>query len=353
MNNYSRIKKMITKILRTENEIMADWKNYNIPLLSISCLTYNHEKYIEDALEGFLIQKTDFPFEIVIHDDASTDNTANVIREYETAYPNIIKAVYQKENQFSKGVNISATYNFPRMRGKYVAICDGDDFWTDSNKLSGAVKFLEKHNDYIGCYHNVDVINEKNEFIYNFIKDAPKKDLSGVMCQLKYNCIITLSLVFKNIWKEKLANIHNELGKNSGLIGDYQLKCLLLSKGKIKYFDKVMGVYRWQSKGVNSYSSLSNTVRLNSRLNAVANSLKYLYPSLSYEEIIGFKKVIGISYFSLIYYNLTDGNIQQIIPLFKDILAKKMFNRTFFYGYEIIINKIFNKINSIFFKSIE
>jgi hypothetical protein len=135
---------MITKTLRTEKEIMADWKvDYSIPLLSISCLAYNHEKYIEDTLEGFLIQKTDFPFEIVIHDDASTDNTANIIREYEALYPNIIKPIYQNENQFSKGINNSAMYNFPRLRGKYVAICEGDDYWTDSNKLS--LPALENH----------------------------------------------------------------------------------------------------------------------------------------------------------------------------------------------------------------
>ena len=98
-------------------------------LVSISCITYNHEKYIRDALEGFLMQKTDFKYEILIHDDASTDNTAKIIREYEEKYPDLIKPIYQKENQWSKGnYRISSTFNIPRAKGKYIAFCEGDDF---------------------------------------------------------------------------------------------------------------------------------------------------------------------------------------------------------------------------------
>jgi len=101
------------------------------PLVSICCLTYNHAPYIRDAIEGFLMQKTNFPVEILIHDDASTDGTADIIREYETRYPDIIKPIYQTENQYSKGVKISWEYQFSRARGKYIALCEGDDYWTD------------------------------------------------------------------------------------------------------------------------------------------------------------------------------------------------------------------------------
>ena len=112
-------------------------------LVSICCITYNHEKYIRDAIEGFLMQKTDFPFEVLIHDDASTDGTADIIREYETKYPDIIKPIYQTENQYSKGIKISATYNYPRAKGKYIALCEGDDYWIDPYKLQKQVDFLE------------------------------------------------------------------------------------------------------------------------------------------------------------------------------------------------------------------
>src|SRR5690606_34510298 len=100
-------------------------------LVSISCLTFNHEKYIRRCLEGFIRQKTEFPFEVLIHDDASTDKTSDIIKEYEVDFPHLLKPIYQTENQYSKGISISSTYNFPRARGRYIAMCEGDDYWTD------------------------------------------------------------------------------------------------------------------------------------------------------------------------------------------------------------------------------
>ena len=90
-------------------------------LVSVYCLTYNHEKYIKDALEGFINQKTDFEYEVFVHDDASTDNTAKIIKEYAQKYPHIIKPILQKENQYSKGVKIFYQYIYPRISGKYIA----------------------------------------------------------------------------------------------------------------------------------------------------------------------------------------------------------------------------------------
>lgn len=115
------------------------------PLVSIICNTYNHEKYIRDTLEGFLMQKTDFPFEILVHDDSSTDKTADVIREYEAKYPDLIKPIYQTENQLSQKIRVSIVYQYPRIRGKYTAFCEGDDYWTDPTKLQRQVEALEKH----------------------------------------------------------------------------------------------------------------------------------------------------------------------------------------------------------------
>ena len=104
------------------------------PIVTISCITYNHEKFIAQAIEGFLMQKTNFEIEILIHDDASTDNTASIIREYEKN-DSRIKVIYQSENQFSKGVKPSLKFLWPIARGKYIALCEGDDYWTDPYKL--------------------------------------------------------------------------------------------------------------------------------------------------------------------------------------------------------------------------
>ena len=134
-------------------------------MVSICCLTYNHEKYIRKALEGFVNQKTNFKFEVLIHDDASTDGTADIIREYEAKYPEIIKPIYQIENQYSKKVRISFTYQYPRVKGKYVAWCEGDDFWCSDTKLQEQVDIMEENPNVAFCVHKVRSINEAGEFI--------------------------------------------------------------------------------------------------------------------------------------------------------------------------------------------
>ncbi len=123
------------------------------PLVSVCCATYNHDKYIRECLDGFVNQKTDFDFEVLIHDDASTDTTAAIIREYEREFPNIIKPIYQTENQYSKGIAVTRVFNYSRSQGKYIAMCEGDDYWTDPLKLQKQVDFMEQHSDFGGCFH--------------------------------------------------------------------------------------------------------------------------------------------------------------------------------------------------------
>jgi len=107
------------------------------------------------------MQKTGFDFEVLIHDDASTDGTSDIIREYEKKYPNIIKPIYQKENQYSKGVLISLTYQFPRAKGKYIALCEGDDYWTDPYKLQKQVDFMEANPEYSLCFSRFSTYNQQ------------------------------------------------------------------------------------------------------------------------------------------------------------------------------------------------
>ena len=121
--------------------------------VTVICLAYNHVAYIREALEGFVRQRTDFPFEVLVHDDASTDGTTDIIREYAERYPHIIHPVYQTENQYSKGACIARDYLFPLVRGRYVALCEGDDCWTDPLKLSRQVAALEAHPELDICAH--------------------------------------------------------------------------------------------------------------------------------------------------------------------------------------------------------
>lgn len=130
--------------------------------VSILCLAFNHEKYIKDAIEGFLMQKTSFPIEIIINEDCSTDATADIIREYELKYPELIKPVYHKKNVYSQGININAEYMLPLATGKYVALCDGDDYWTDPHKLQKQYDALEKNPECLMCLHRVRDLNVRD-----------------------------------------------------------------------------------------------------------------------------------------------------------------------------------------------
>ena len=141
----------------------------NKPLVSICCITYNHGPYIRDCLDGFMMQKTDFPFEVLIHDDASTDNTADIIREYEAKYPDIIKPICQTENQHSKGVRISIVYNYSRAQGKYIALCEGDDYWTDPGKLQMQISYMESHPQCTICTHRVENIWADRRPMHSFV----------------------------------------------------------------------------------------------------------------------------------------------------------------------------------------
>lgn len=142
-------------------------KNEKI-MVSINCVAYNHEDYIKDALESFLMQRTNFKYEILINDDASTDKTKEIIREYEIKYPDIIKPLYQKENQYSKGKNMYS-FNNERARGKYIAYCEGDDFWTDPYKLQKQVDYMEKNLDCGLCFHKAEVLDHQTKKIINKI----------------------------------------------------------------------------------------------------------------------------------------------------------------------------------------
>lgn len=219
-------------------------------LVSVSCITYNHAPYIRQCLDGFMMQQTNFLFEVLIHDDASTDGTTEIIREYAAKYPDIIKPLYEEENQWLKGRRGSAVFNFPRAKGKYIALCEGDDYWTDPLKLQKQVDFLESHPDYTMCFARAieHFENEKKEDqIFSLVED---REYKGV--ELFENWIVpTASVLFRReIIDTKLYESYQTNEKI--IFGDTPLFLTCAHYGKIRGFNDVFSVYRKHERGVNN-----------------------------------------------------------------------------------------------------
>ncbi len=219
----------------------------NVHLVSICCITFNHEKYIGKTLEGFLMQKTNFSFEILIHDDASTDSTANVIREYEAKYPHIIKPIYQTENQFSKGIrSMYGVFNFPRASGKYIAMCEGDDYWIDENKLQSQADFLEQNEDY-GLIHSD--LNEYNTVtqklkIAIWRQGGQNKSQGDIYLQMLQGGLISIYMC-TTLFRTKFVKNnpdYADMVKQNFMFGDVPLALHIGRQSKIAYQDKTTAV---------------------------------------------------------------------------------------------------------------
>lgn len=145
------------------------------PLVSVVCLAYNQERFIGHALESFTNQETTFPFEVIVHDDASTDGTLQVVRRYQSMYPDIFKVIAQTSNQYSMGVGLPAKV-FAHARGAYLAYCDGDDHWTDKRKLQTQADVLDAHPEIGLVFTDADVYFETSRKMitsYNSSRGTP------------------------------------------------------------------------------------------------------------------------------------------------------------------------------------
>lgn len=231
---------------RLQDDIIRNWpKGWNVPVVSIQCITFNQERYIAQALDSFLMQETTFPFQVVVHDDASSDNTPNIIREYEAKYPLIIKPIYEVENQFSKHDGSLERVIEPCLKGEYVAFCEGDDYWIDSLKLQKQVDFLRSNLDYSMCFHRAKLKYEKD----------------GLKCRLKCDDIENREYDPKEMlekWIVPTASIlmrrkcldYEIKGPNRMLSGDIFIVLKSGAMGKIRGMSDCMSVYRVQENGV-------------------------------------------------------------------------------------------------------
>lgn len=258
--------------------------NTETPLVSISCITYNHEKYIRDALEGFVMQKTNFKFEAIVHDDASTDNTAAIIREYAEKYPDIIKPIFETENQYSKHDGSLAQIMNAACKGKYMALCEGDDYWTDPYKLQKQVDFMENHPEYSMVFHNAQVLHQETLTFEESFSNIEDRDYTGLEIYKSWSVPTASVLLRREIYS---SAIYLKAKKNKKFIyGDIILFLSCAHYGKLRGMKTTMSVYRRHEGGV-SYNQSYKTL------------IKQCYHNLNIYKVFGKKyKAQSIKFFS-------------------------------------------------------
>lgn len=293
--------------LPSQSDIQSHWINKKSqPIVSIVCLAYNQEKYIEDSIRGFLIQKTSFPFEIIIHDDASTDSTAAIISEYKEKYPDIIRFIKQTENQYSKSPNSILVIPAKIARGKYIALCEGDDFWIDARKLEKQIKLLDEKSEIKICFSAGFLMFNTGKLVKGYIHAKNVKVFSPEkVIEEGGGFMPTCSLIIHKSIFEALPDWFCDIAP----VGDVFLQILgSIDKGAL-YLPDTTCIYRVASEG-----SWTIADQGRSEKKIMENQLKstFCYESINssteYRYSTSFKKVIALRYCSSAFKFLIDEN---------------------------------------------
>lgn len=211
--------------------------------VSVLCAAYNHEEYLRQTLDSFVNQKTDFPFEVLVNDDASTDSTGDIIREYAARYPEIIRPFYQKENLYSRRINLYDVVFFPACRGEYIAVCEGDDYWNDPEKLQLQVNWLDAHPEYSACVHNsIGRFTDQPDKVL-FAQDGDRDIPFEQVVQGMSHAYHTSSILAR---REFILNPpdYRDVAYHQGYFTDYAIGVRLGLSGKVRFLDRCMSVYR-------------------------------------------------------------------------------------------------------------
>lgn len=256
-------------------------------MVSVAMITYNHEKYIAQAIESILIQKVDFEYEIIIGEDCSSDKTRKIVDKYKNMYPDIVKPIF-RDNNIGSMKNSIETLN--ACKGKYIAVLEGDDYWTDENKLQMQVDYLEKNNDYSCCVHLVQIYDCKlNLDIGVFPSENFDTIVNLEQCLDEYlrneRFLHASSYIFRNFFKDEMNNYEEFLLK-CGNIGDLSIIFLIADKGKIKLLNKIMSCYRYMSSD-EAYSSGD----MRGNINQIIKNLHTINEFFNYKHEEKIKKI--------------------------------------------------------------
>lgn len=258
-------------------------------LVTVYCPTYNHENYIRDALDGILMQKTDFHFEVIVHDDASIDGTVDIIKEYQREYPEIIRPIFQSVNQYSQGHRIFSTFVLPKSVGKYVAVCEGDDYWTDERKLQKQVDYLENHPECALCVCATKFLDSQSRKTIDYPQSEENKVYSteDIIKAGGGGLFHTVSFVYRKRYAYVFPDFFTKY-----TFGDYPVAIFLSMQGTVYYLKDVMAVHRvnvpnsWTSKvSINKRSTSSHLLELTSLLNDFDEYSNYKFSGVISEVV--------------------------------------------------------------------
>lgn len=253
--------------------------------VSVLCLAYNHEKYIRKCLDSILSQKTKFDFEIIINDDASYDKTADIIKEYESKYPQKLKAIYQKENKYSKGEAIIEKYMLPKASGKYIAFCECDDWWLDDEKLQKQYEYMESNQQCSLCGHNtlIHCINESKE-------DSRFNTWNSIHVMNPKEIYMEWDIHTSSFFMRKEDGYRFEYSKKYWF-GDYVRLTQLSLKGDVVVLPQIMSQYNYGVKTGALY--VADNDQMINRKNNIMQREEYLQQLLKYDGAEKYKKIIN------------------------------------------------------------
>lgn len=235
-------------------------------MVAIWMITYNHEGYIRRAIEGVINQKTNFLFKLFIGEDCSTDNTRKICLELENAYPENIQVLCTQSNNIKENSRNIYDVCF-RSKAKYIAMCEGDDYWSDEGKLQKQVNFLEENPDYNICHHGFKILGQEGN-LFSFPDQNEIPSIYEIETLSKKNTIGTLTVMYRNIFS--MPTWFFELD-----FGDYPLHLLNAASGKIKFLSEEMAVYRQHSQSTTgSLKGIERSLFLVPTLNVMANYFK-------------------------------------------------------------------------------
>lgn len=266
-------------------------------VVSIQCLAYNHAPYIRQCLDGFVMQKTNFRFEAIVHDDASTDGTQDIIKEYEKKYPDIIKPIYQKENQYSKGIpGYITNLVSSKCKGKYIAICEGDDYWTDPYKLQKQVNYMETHPK-CGLVWGKAKCYYQDEEVYKGVTGGYMSDYYDMF--VHYN-IMPLTSMYR---KSAIEGYDEFVKGQKWLLGDSPKFLYIAHSNDIHFMNEIVGVYRILRNSASHHVSYEKNIAFQ---NSTFDVVKYFCEKYGHPN---FKQLETIHYSRLFNYAINFGRI--------------------------------------------